>query len=45
MRVEFDSAKDLSNRSKHGVPSSLGGELDWEAAWVWIDERFECGET
>ena len=23
---------------------SLAGELDWEAALVWVDERFEYGE-
>lgn len=45
MRIEFDPAKDISNQSKHGVSLSLAGELDWEAALVWIDERFEYGET
>ena len=24
---------------------SLAGKLDWEAALVWIDERFDYGET
>lgn len=45
MRIEFDPDKDISNQLKHGVPLSLAGELDWEAALVWIDERFEYGET
>ncbi|MEF8726653.1 MAG: BrnT family toxin [Accumulibacter sp.] len=45
MRIEFDSAKDVSNQSKHGVSLAVTGELDWEAALVWIDERFEYGET
>ena len=45
MRIEFDPAKDAANQSKHGVSLSLAGELDWEAALVWIDERFEYGET
>lgn len=44
MRIEFDPAKDISNQSKHGVSLALAGELDWEAALVWIDERFEYGE-
>lgn len=44
MRIEFDPDKDTSNQSKHGVSLSLAGELDWEAALVWIDERFEYGE-
>ena len=45
MRIEFDLAKDLSNQLKHGLSLSLASELDWEAALVWIDERFEYGET
>ena len=45
MRIEFDADKDNSNQSKHGVSLSLAGELDWEAALVWIDERFAYGET
>lgn len=45
MRIEFDSVKDISNQSKHGVSLSLASKLDWEAALVWIDERFEYGET
>jgi uncharacterized DUF497 family protein len=45
MRIEFDPAKDISNQSKHGVSLALAGKLDWEAALVWIDERFEYGET
>ncbi len=45
MRIEFDPAKDAANQAKHGVSLSMAGELDWEAALVWIDERFEYGET
>ncbi len=44
MRIEFDSAKDATNRAKHGVSLALAGELDWEAALVWIDDRIEYGE-
>jgi uncharacterized DUF497 family protein len=44
MRFEFDPAKDAKNRAKHGVSLALAGELDWEAALVWVDERFEYGE-
>ena len=45
MRIEFDPAKDTANEAKHGVSLSTAGELDWEAALVWVDERFEYGET
>ncbi len=44
MRIEFDRAKDVANRAKHGVSLALAGELDWEAALVWIDDRFTYDE-
>ena len=44
MQFEFDPAKDVANQAKHGVPLSAAGELDWEAALVWVDDRFEYGE-
>ena len=45
MLIEFDPAKDLANQTKHGVSLSVAGELNWEAALVWVDERFEYSET
>ena len=45
MRIEFDPAKDAANQSKHGVSLALAGELDWEAALVRVDERFEYEGT
>ena len=44
MRIEFDPAKDEANRSKHGVSLALAVELDWKAALVWVDARFEYEE-
>ena len=44
MRLEFDPAKGLLNQDKHGVSLAMAGELDWEAALVWVDDRFEYGE-
>jgi uncharacterized DUF497 family protein len=44
MRIEFDPAKDVTNQEKHGVSLSLAVELNWEAALVWVDERFEYNE-
>ena len=44
MRIEFDPAKDASNREKHGLSLQLATELDWEAALVWLDERQDYGE-
>ena len=37
MKIEFDQTKDVANQTKHN-------ELNWEAALVWIDDRFEYGE-
>jgi uncharacterized protein len=45
MRVEFDPAKDLVNQAKHGVSLGMAVELDWDAALVWVDDRFEYSET
>ena len=44
MRVEFDPAKDAANQAKHGVSLALAVELDWEAALVWFDARFDYEE-
>jgi len=45
VEIEFDSAKDEANQTKQGVSLSMAVELDWEAALVWVDERFEYNET
>jgi uncharacterized DUF497 family protein len=44
VRIEFDPAKDEANQAKHGVSLALAAELDWEAALVWFDARFEYDE-
>lgn len=44
MCIEFDPAKNQSNQAIHGVPLSFAAGLDWDAALVWVDERFEYTE-
>jgi len=44
MRIEFDPVKDKENLAKHGVSLALAADLDWEAALVWVDVRFEYSE-
>ncbi len=44
MQIEFDPAKEVSNLARHGVSLALAGQLDWEAALVWQDDRFEYNE-
>lgn len=43
MRIELDPAKDMAHQTKHGESESVAGELDWEGALVWLDDRFEYG--
>lgn len=45
MRVEFDPAKDKANVAKHGVSLALARQLDWDAALVWVDDRFDYDEV
>ena len=45
MRVELDPAKDELNQARHGVSLALARWLDWDAALVWVDERFAYDET
>ena len=44
MQIEFDPVKDAANEEKHGISLALASELDWEAALVWVDDRFEYEE-
>ena len=44
MRIELDPAKDTRNRAKHGVSLTLAADLDWQAALVWVDDRFDYAE-
>ena len=44
MRIEFDPKKDSGNLAKHGISLGLAYELDWNAALVWVDDRFEYDE-
>ncbi len=45
MLIEFDPAKDSANMARHGVSLALAGELDWDAALAWVDDRFVYDES
>ena len=45
MHIEFDPAKDAANQTKHGLSLAMAEGLDWKAALVWVDDRFEYNET
>lgn len=44
MAFEFDAAKEKANQVKHGVSLAIVESLEWDAALVWPDERFEYDE-
>lgn len=43
--INFDPAKDESNKAKHGLSLMLAADLNWDAGLGWVDSRFEYGET
>ena len=45
MRIIFDPVKDAANRLKHGASLAVARDLDWDAALVRLDERFDYGEV
>ena len=42
--LEFDPHKNALNEARHGISLSFAGELDWDAALVWVDGRFGYDE-
>ena len=44
MQIDFDPKKDVANRANQGVSLAIAAALDWDAALVWIDDRFEYDE-
>jgi len=44
MQIQFDSAKDAANRAKHGISLGEAARMDWDTAFVWVDNRFDYGE-
>ena len=44
MKIEFDPQKDALNLINHGVSLALAEQLDWNAALVWVDERYQYTE-
>ena len=45
MRIEYEPHNDAANRARHGVSLALARELDWDAALVWVDDRFQYDEV
>ena len=45
MVIEYDPAKDVINRAKHGLPLELARHMDLSAALIEPDTRFPYGEA
>jgi hypothetical protein len=45
VEIEFDSSKDATNLSKHGLYLAAAAELSWDAALDRIDDRTDYGEV
>lgn len=45
MKVLCDPAKDIKNKRKHGVSLAEAARMDWDAALIWQDTRYDYGET
>lgn len=44
IKIECDPVKDASNSRKHGVRLAVAVELDWRAAQVEADDRYDYDE-
>jgi uncharacterized DUF497 family protein len=44
MRYEWDEAKSLANRSKHGIGFDAMERFEWDSALVFVDDREDYGE-
>jgi len=44
VQIEFDPDKDKLNQTNHGLSLALAESLEWDEAFVWVDDRFEYDE-
>jgi uncharacterized DUF497 family protein len=44
MQIEFDPAKDATNRAKHGIPLATGEQVIEGAVETFADTRVDYGE-
>lgn len=45
MDFSYDTTKNESNLTKHGVSLAAAADIEWTDALVWDDERKDYGET
>jgi uncharacterized DUF497 family protein len=44
MKLSYDSTKNDSNITKHGLSLSEAELIDWDSAIIWVDYRKDYGE-
>jgi len=42
--LDFDPDKDRRNRTKHGMSLADAERIEWDTAFVWVDDRTDYGE-
>ena len=45
MEIVFNTAKDATNKEKHGVSLGAASDFEWDEAVTWPDERKDYGEA
>jgi uncharacterized DUF497 family protein len=45
MEIVFNTAKDATNKEKHGVSLGTASDFEWDEAVTWPDERRDYGEA
>jgi len=45
MEITFDQGKSETNLHERGFGFELAAEFDFAAAFFWVDDRFDYGET
>jgi len=45
MKIEFDPAKDVLNREKHGISLAAAAEVEWDTVYAIVDDRNDYSET
>ena len=45
MEITVDPKKDKLNRGKDGIARGRAADFEWDTAVIWLDQRFEYGES
>ena len=45
MKIDYDPDKNQRNINERGLPFDMVARFEFETAVVWVDDRFDYGET